>query len=590
MRRRGLPVALVVAATLVTVTTILLVAYGTWSYRSASKREYRRLQRVIEAHVDELAVGLALPVWNIDRPQIDRIIEGLGQTDQMYGVVVKAAGKTHARVRNERGEWVLSETGRFPVGEDFPAEERNIKLFGEKIGTVQLFGTPRVADAKLREQLLTMVGAILLIELLLIATVYWILYRAVLRPLTAIERYAVAVSGGARPATTERGFTAEMESLGDSIETMVHLLDERYSELHEQMEERQQSEERFRTIFDSANDSIFIYDEVRERAVVANIRCCEMFGYSQEEFLALPRGSLSSGIWPYTYENIAARIRRGLDGPIELFEWQLKRSNGQLFWAEISARGTTLHGERMTILVTRDITQRKEMEQALRRSERMSAMGALVGGVAHEVRNPLFGISAILDAFKEELRHPELVELDSGLRQQVSRLTHLMTELLEFGRPVAVNLTAGSLHDLVAEVVVSRSRAAGEAGVLLRSTVDRSLPPLRMDWSRMRQVFENLVDNALQHAPEVRTVTISAESIVQEGRGWIECRVTDDGTGFRVEDIPRLFEPFFTRRAGGTGLGLPIVQRIVEEHSGRVNASNGAGGGAIITMRLPQSL
>jgi signal transduction histidine kinase len=100
-------------------------------------------------------------------------------------------------------------------------------------------------------------------------------------------------------------------------------------------------------------------------------------------------------------------------------------------------------------------------------------------------------------------------------------------------------------------------------------------------------VFENLIDNAVQLSPAGGRVTVSAMPIEFAGRAWVECRVEDDGPGFADEELERAFEPFFSKRKGGTGLGLPIVQRIVEEHSGKIHVANRAGGGAVITMRLP---
>jgi len=246
-----------------------------------------------------------------------------------------------------------------------------------------------------------------------------------------------------------------------------------------------------------------------------------------------------------------------------------------------------IDGVERVITVVRDVDQRKEMEEALRRGETMSAMGALVAGVAHEVRNPLFGMSALLDAYAEEMATPDLTQLAAGLRAQITRLTHLMRELLELGRPVTLMSAPDSLHDLIEEVLKSCARAAANANVALHSTIDPALPPAPMDRSRLRQVFENLIDNAVQHAPAVRNVTIGATQLVQADRPWIECTVEDDGSGFQSADLSRVFEPFFTRRERGIGLGMSIVRRIVEEHGGRVTAGNGVAGGAVITVRLP---
>jgi signal transduction histidine kinase len=101
------------------------------------------------------------------------------------------------------------------------------------------------------------------------------------------------------------------------------------------------------------------------------------------------------------------------------------------------------------------------------------------------------------------------------------------------------------------------------------------------------QVFQNLLENALQHSPTDQTVYFTVKSRKINQRRYIECVIRDEGKGFNVEDLPKIFDPFFTRRRGGTGLGLSIVQRIVEEHHGEITAENHPSGGAVITFRLP---
>jgi signal transduction histidine kinase len=108
-----------------------------------------------------------------------------------------------------------------------------------------------------------------------------------------------------------------------------------------------------------------------------------------------------------------------------------------------------------------------------------------------------------------------------------------------------------------------------------------------MDRGRIVQVFRNLLENSLQHAPQGGRVEVEAGPTVDAGLAWALCRVTDSGPGFSPEDLPRVFEPFFTRRRDGTGLGLSIVQRIVEQHGGRISAGNLPQGGAVMEVRLP---
>jgi signal transduction histidine kinase len=460
-------VAVVVATMLVTVTTLLLATFGAVSYLSRRSEEWSRLRRSLSAEADELAVSLALPAWNIDRAQIDRIIESLGETPAVEAVFVTVAGRVHARVRDAEWRLVPSEEEARP--RTGIVEERIIRFSGEPIGTIRLVASARFVEADLRQSLLWLAGTILTTDVLLVLGVYLVLWRVVLRPLLAIEQYAVAVSDQGRSSATpaKATFTAELESLRASIETMIRLLDLRYAELQEQM------------------------------------------------------------------------------------------------------------------------VRRLELQESLRQSEKMSAMGSLVAGVAHEVRTPLFGLSATLDAYEDELNRADLLECAAALRLQVARLTHLMAELLEFGKPATVTTVPGSLHELIHDVLAGRAAAASKAAIVLRNSVPTTDSRVLMDRERLRQVFENLVDNALQHSPPGGSVTVSATPRPQGEEVWIECHVDDEGAGFAYADLTRAFEPFFTRRKGGTGLGLSIVQRIVEQHSGLVTASNRPEGGARVTVRLP---
>ena len=246
-----------------------------------------------------------------------------------------------------------------------------------------------------------------------------------------------------------------------------------------------------------------------------------------------------------------------------------------------------LAGERV-ILIAQDITRRTELEASLRQSEMMSMLGSLIAGVAHEVRNPLFGISSIVDAFETRFSdRTEYLRYTKVLRDEIGRLTVLMEELLEYGKPVGGDLYLVSAEEMVARSVRACLPAAEVAKVILKSQVADSLPKIKMDRRRLSKVFVNLVENAIQHSPSGGLVSIEAQKLTDGKDEWVQCAIKDSGPGILEEDLPRIFEPFFSKRRGGTGLGLAIAHRIMQEHGGQLIAGNNPEGGACMIARFP---
>ncbi|HEY7922814.1 MAG TPA: PAS domain S-box protein [Vicinamibacteria bacterium] len=271
-------------------------------------------------------------------------------------------------------------------------------------------------------------------------------------------------------------------------------------------------------------------------------------------------------------------------------ESRLQRADGrEIPVLQVVLAHRSPHGEvEFLSTLARDISQRIEAERELRRSHTMAALGSLVAGVAHEVRNPLFGISSTLDAFEARFTgqddHREYVGL---FRQQLDRLTHLMNDLLEYGKATRLRLGPGRFEAVIDHALAACAPLTSRAGVGVATQIAPDLPELRMDERRLSQVLRNLLENAVQHSPRGGTVNVRAALASDAAGAWLECTIEDDGPGFQLQDLPHLFEPFFTRRHGGTGLGLSIVQRIVADHGGSIEASNRAAGGARFRLRLP---
>jgi PAS domain S-box-containing protein len=240
------------------------------------------------------------------------------------------------------------------------------------------------------------------------------------------------------------------------------------------------------------------------------------------------------------------------------------------------------------VLTFRDVTELMRLQEQLRQSRVMEAMGSLVAGVAHEVRNPLFSISATVDAIEAIYGvQPELKDHITLLRAQVGRLTQLTRDLLDYGRPQALQRVPTDVAEVVRRATRACATLLSERRVTVREQLKPGLPRLDVDGARIEQALENLIANAIQHSPEGGVVTVRGELETGDGERFVRCAVEDQGRGLADEDLARVFEPFFTRRRGGTGLGLPIVRRIISAHGGRAYAGNLRGGGACFTLWLP---
>lgn len=303
-------------------------------------------------------------------------------------------------------------------------------------------------------------------------------------------------------------------------------------------------------------------------------------------FKALERGDLMRRV-AVKYNDEFADLARGFNEMVDQLQ-KTTVSRDSLERSEESLRGAVDKLKHEITERERAEKERAELQGALRRSETLSAMGTLVAGVAHQVRNPLFGISSILDAMTEKFGdQPQYQRYLHILRGEIERLNDLMRDLLDYGKPPALKEAEVAITDVVEGAIKTCSSLLEHTGIELVKHVTPPLPTLYLDRRRLAQAFQILIDNAIRHSPPCAQVQVWTRLCKEAGQNCIECAIVDAGPGFDSGDLPRVFEPFFTRRSGGTGLGLSLAQRIVEQHAGTITAANRPEGGAIMTIRLP---
>jgi len=236
-----------------------------------------------------------------------------------------------------------------------------------------------------------------------------------------------------------------------------------------------------------------------------------------------------------------------------------------------------------------DITDKRRKEAQLRRAESLASLTTLAAGVAHEIKNPLGSISIHMQLLRRLLQGKQSVEPSSLERhlsivdEEIDRLNKIVVDFLFAVRPMDVSLREGdpgTLVDAIADIVRPEAEAAG---IEVAARKGENLPLVLLDDRLMKQALLNLTKNALAAMPGGGSLELSAERVEDE----VRFSVKDDGAGIAEEDLPKIFEPYFTTKDNGTGLGLTITFKIVKEHRGEITVRSRPGEGSTFTISLP---
>ena len=324
--------------------------------------------------------------------------------------------------------------------------------------------------------------------------------------------------------------------------------------------------------------------------VLANPASERLLGCSEDEVLgtrvedllgpggAIARDSLQRDL-AYYQEEIAVGRGGGEGMPLQMSVSPLRADGG-------SVRGA--------VLTLTDLTRRSELEEERRKLDRLALLAEISGVMAHEIRNPLAGMVAgiqhLLTKFEEgDGRHDAL----QRVLKEGERVNRIIEDILLISRPPRLNLAPCDVSDALEELVGRLRDTASAQGVEIVTDYAPDLPEARGDRMRLQQALSNLVVNGIEAMPDGGRLRIAATGPVH-GVGWgdgeaefVEVVIQDNGVGIKEEDLGKVFDPFVTTKARGTGLGLPIAKRIIEEHKGELKIDSKEGEGSKVTVWLP---
>jgi two-component system sensor kinase FixL len=343
------------------------------------------------------------------------------------------------------------------------------------------------------------------------------------------------------------------------------------------------SEARWRSVIDSAVDGILVID-AHGRVESFNPAAERLFGYAAEAVVGRNVNMLMPS--PYREEHDLYLARYMATGHAKIIgvgrEVQGRRRDGTTFPVHLSVGEFAIDGERRFTGILHDLSRRVHMESTLREQAALASLGEMAAIVAHEVKNPLAGIRGAIQVFGNRLPHDDAnTRVMKEILTRIDALDQMMKDLLLFARPPQPRRASTDLVPLVTTTasLLGQDPALREVAI----DVEGSAPPVHADPDMLRIVFQNLLLNGAHAMHGKGTIRVEVRPV----DGTCQVAFTDAGPGIPAEIREKIFTPFFTTKARGSGLGLPTAKRLVEAHNGQIAIDCPPGGGTTVVVELP---
>jgi signal transduction histidine kinase len=435
---------------------------------------------------------------------------------------------------------------------------------------------------QLREHITSSI-LIVAVTSLMVVLFAWLLSRGVTRPLALLTEGARRVAAGSPGNRVDISSNDELGELADNFNKMATELELRKNNLLSTLEELGSSR---KEILDERNFKESILESITSAilTISSDGALTSVNGTGRRFFGAAAQPgvhftSLFKG-WGNMEDNVA-RVLSGDKGygrePLTIERDEISRYFEVGFFpiGEDSSGGITI--------TMRDETVRERLREEMIRMDRLASLGKLSAGIAHEVRNPLTGISLFLDDLHDRaVNDPASQAMMRKALEEIERVERLISSLLNFAAPSKTRFREGELNRVVQDTIILVRRLCERQGVSLTFSPGE-VPRFSFDIEKIKQAVLNLVKNALEAMPEGGKIAIVSAATDE----YATLTITDTGPGIASDDLPLIFEPFFTRKGAGTGLGLSITRRIIEEHQGKITVESTVGEKTVFTIHLP---
>lgn len=351
------------------------------------------------------------------------------------------------------------------------------------------------------------------------------------------------------------------------------------SERHAMEKSLRESEQKFRMIFEGALEGILLWND-QFQIVDINQSGQRMLQMSKEDLVGISLHSILNDC-NITDDELKEQIRSihsdgQSDGNLSI---TLKSGRKKFF--EFSNKLNIFSNISMTTF--KDITEKLEMEEQLRKSDTLNVIGELAAGIAHEIRNPMTALKGFIQLLEGSVKEDHTMYFNV-ITTELSRIDSIINEFLILAKPQAVKFVEKDISQIMKETVDLLSAQAVLHNVQFRTYYEQNLPRVFCETNQMKKVFINIIKNAIEVMPKGGYITVS---IQKESDQRVHISIGDEGTGIPAHKIKKLGEPFYTTKERGTGLGLMVTYKIIEEHKGTIEVESKLGQGTVFHIYLP---
>ncbi|MCM3585642.1 PAS domain S-box protein [Mesobacillus maritimus] len=341
----------------------------------------------------------------------------------------------------------------------------------------------------------------------------------------------------------------------------------------------EESEQRYRSLFDYNPDIVYMID-LKGHFANLNPQFEETTGYKAEEIIGQNVGHFLAKQDQEELRNIFYRVVD--EQKPEKFELQIHHKQGHLITLQCASVPMIINGEVSGIIgYGRDITQIRETEKRLRRTEKLSVVGELSASVAHEIRNPLTSLKGFVQLLKmEDEKHHLYYRI---MLDELDRINHIVSELLLLAKPQKMKYKKASIENILNDVISLLKPEASLHNIQIEFEAPGHQVEIECEPNQLKQLFINIIKNAIEASNIGDTVSISLNHVDQD----VSIVIQDKGCGISKERLKRIGEPFYSSKEKGTGLGLTVSFKIVQSHNGKIQFNSEAQQGTVVTIDLP---